>query len=89
MRLLHRLAAVAGILLSVDAAPLAAQEFPNKVVRITVGFVPGGGADAVARDLGARLQDAWGQSVVVENRAGANGTVATAALAKSRPTVIR
>ena len=83
MRLLRRLAAVAGILVSVGAAPLAAQEFPNKVVRITVGFVPGGGADAVARDLGARLQDAWGQSVVVENRAGANGTVATAALAKS------
>ena len=85
MRLLRRLAGVAGVVLCIGPTPLAAQDFPNKVVRITVGFVPGGGADAVARDLGARLQDAWGQSVVVENRAGANGTVATAALAKSPP----
>jgi tripartite-type tricarboxylate transporter receptor subunit TctC len=85
MRRLRWLAAVAGVLLCVGPAPLTAQDFPNKLVRITVGFVPGGGADAVARDLGARLQDVWGQSVIVENRAGANGTVATAALAKSPP----
>lgn len=61
----------------------SAQAFPGKLVRIIVGFVPGGVADIIARDFANRMQRTWGQSVIVENRPGANGVVATQALAKS------
>lgn len=61
----------------------SAQAFPGKLVRIIVGFVPGGVADIIARDFAIRMQRTWGQSVIVENRPGANGVVATQALAKS------
>lgn len=61
----------------------SAQAFPGKLVRIIVGFVPGGVADIIARDFSIRMQRTWGQSVIVENRPGANGVVATQALAKS------
>ena len=63
----------------------AAAEYPNRVVRIVVPFPPGGGADVVARTVGQKLSDAWGQSVVVDNRAGANGIIGTDLVAKSKP----
>src|SRR3954464_12064626 len=63
----------------------AAQSFPNKPVRIIVAFPPGGGTDIVARVVGARLSEVWNQPVVVENRAGASGTIGTDAAAKAEP----
>ena len=62
-----------------------AHAFPTKPVKIIVAFPPGGGTDIVARLLAPRLSDAWGQAVVVENRAGASGTIGTEAAARADP----
>lgn len=68
------------------AAPFAtAQAFPNKPIRIMVGYAAGGGVDAMARMLAQRLPVALGQQVIVENRAGASGMIAAEAVAKSAP----
>jgi tripartite-type tricarboxylate transporter receptor subunit TctC len=68
-------------------APWAAhaQAWPAKPVRIIVPFVAGGATDVVARLLGQKLQDVWGQSVVIENRGGAGGNIGADAVAKSAP----
>jgi tripartite-type tricarboxylate transporter receptor subunit TctC len=58
------------------ALPALAQ-FPNKPIKLIVGFPPGGGSDAAARIVGAALSDKLGQPVVVENKAGANTILAT------------
>jgi tripartite-type tricarboxylate transporter receptor subunit TctC len=63
----------------------ATQSFPTKPVKIIVAFPPGGGTDIVARLVGARLADAWGQPVVIENRAGASGTIGTEIAARAEP----
>ncbi len=68
---------------AIFAAPAAAQNYPNGPIKIYVGFPPGGTADIVARDVGNELEKAWGQSVVVENRAGANGAIAATQLARA------
>jgi len=62
-----------------------AQPWPSKPVRIVVAYPPGGGIDVMARQIGERLAQAWGQPVVVENKPGANTIVATDAVAKSAP----
>lgn len=72
----------------IAAAPTRASEagdYPARPVRIVVGFAAGGAPDALARILGERLGQAWGQSVVVENRTGAQGNIAMAAVAKAPP----
>ena len=64
----------------------AAQEFPSKgPIRLIVGFAPGGGTDAIARALNTRMGEVLKQSVVVENRSGAGGTLAAEHVAKSAP----
>jgi len=64
---------------------VSAHAFPTKPVKIIVAFPPGGGTDIVARLLAQRLGEAWGQAVIVENRAGASGTVGTEAAARADP----
>ncbi len=66
-------------------APLAAQDFPNRPIKIVVGFAPGGGVDTVARMIGQELSTRLGQPVVIENRPGAAGTIGAAAAARSEP----
>ncbi|MFL6573277.1 MAG: Bug family tripartite tricarboxylate transporter substrate binding protein [Burkholderiales bacterium] len=63
----------------------AAHAFPTKPVKIIVAFPPGGGPDIVARLVAQRLGETWGQAVIVENRAGASGTVGTEAAARADP----
>ena len=63
----------------------AAQGYPAKPVHLIVGFPPGGGTDILARILSQRLGDAWGQSVVVENRPGASATIAANVVAHAPP----
>ncbi|TDH63777.1 tripartite tricarboxylate transporter substrate binding protein [Dankookia rubra] len=70
------------------AAPLSAslaQGFPARPIRIVVGFPPGGGSDLVARPLAQKMQPVLGQSILVENRGGANGNLGLAEVAKSAP----
>ncbi len=62
-----------------------AQAYPTRPIRIVVGFPPGGGNDLIARLVGAKMQESWGQSVVIENRPGANSIIAAEHVAKSAP----
>lgn len=72
-------------ILSIFFGIAGAQGFPSKPVKIIVAFPPGGGTDIVARLLGQKLGAAWGQPVVVENRAGASGTIGTELAARADP----
>ncbi len=84
-RFTTRRAALAAIA-ALAASPAArAQSWPAKPVRITVAYPPGGVADSLARLLAERLTPALGQSVVVDNKAGASGTIGMDAVAKSAP----
>lgn len=65
--------------------PVITYGYPEKSIRIVVGFPPGGGADLVARLIAQKLQQAWGQPVLVDNRAGAGGNLGTEIVAKSNP----
>jgi tripartite-type tricarboxylate transporter receptor subunit TctC len=75
---------VAALAVLVPATALA-QNYPTKPVRIMVGYAPGGGVDTTARMVGQALGDLWGSSVVIENRPGAAGNVATEYTAKAPP----
>lgn len=63
----------------------AAQNYPSRVIRIVVPFTPGGPQDVNARLIGQKLTEAWGQPVVIENRAAAGGIVATEYVSKASP----
>jgi tripartite-type tricarboxylate transporter receptor subunit TctC len=65
------------------AVPASAQSFPSRPVRMIVGFPPGGATDLVARILQPKLQDAFGQQLVVDNRPGANGVISLEILSRS------
>ena len=67
------------------AEPATAQGYPTRPVRIIVPFAPGGGTDVMARQLAQKLNEAWAQPVVVENRTGAGGIIGADAAAKSTP----
>ena len=72
-------------LASLTIATAVAQEYPNKPIRLLVPFTTGGGNDTLARIFGQKFTEAWGQTVVVENRPGAGGTIATALAAHANP----
>ncbi len=61
------------------------QAWPNRHVRLIVPFVPGGATDVIARMVGNRLSEVWGQQVVVENRSGAGANIGAQAVAQSEP----
>ena len=67
------------------AISATAAEYPNRPMRIVVPFTAGGSTDVLARMIGKNLTEVWGQQVVVDNRAGANGVIAAELVAKSNP----
>jgi len=70
---------------SASVLVLAQQAFPTKPIRLIVGFAPGGGTDIVARAIAPKMGEILGQSVIVENKSGAAGTIAADQIAKSNP----
>src|SRR5579862_580985 len=72
-------------------APASAQDtrnannYPSHTIRMIVPFPPGGPADTIARILGAKMSEHWGEPVVIENRAGGNTAIGAEAVAKSAP----
>jgi tripartite-type tricarboxylate transporter receptor subunit TctC len=76
---------VAFVLLAAACTAGIAQGYPAKPIRIVVSFPAGGIADLYARIIGTKVQEGWGQPVVVENRTGAGGNIGAEAVAKSAP----
>ena len=85
MRAAKTLTTGSAALLLFAAAAAHSQPYPNKPARLLVGFAPGGGVDVTARIVAAKLTELWGQQLVVDNRAGAGGTIATDIAAKAAP----
>lgn len=82
---LHRWLAFAAAA-AIGAAAIAADpDYPTKPIRVIVGFAPGGSADLTARAIGQKLAESLGQSVVVDNRAGASGIIGTELVARAAP----
>src|SRR5471030_251841 len=83
---MHRLLYIVSMMaLACTASGLLPQPFPSKPVRIIVAFPPGGATDIVARTMAPKLSEAFGQQVIVDNRAGASGLVGTELAAKAAP----
>ena len=87
MRILRACLCVAALCVTALALPVRAQSsaFPNRSVTLIVPFAPGATTDVLGRLIAQKLAEAWGQPVVVENRAGASGTIGLAAVAKAPP----
>ena len=77
------LAAVIAVHVSHAEAQTPAGNYPNKQIRMIVPFAAGGPTDAIARAIGQKLTETWGQPVVVDNRPGAGGNIGTEIAAKS------
>ena len=75
---------VVAALLSISSVATA-QQYPGKPIRLIVPYAAGGTSDILARQIGPKLTEAWGQPVVIENRTGANGNVGADFVAKSAP----
>src|SRR6185436_7465405 len=71
--------------LSISCVGAADLSFPSKPIRLISAYPPGGGNDTVARAVGQRLTEAYGQQVIVDNRPGANGIVACEITARAAP----
>ncbi len=84
-RMLSTLLCIAAPMCAVSGAAQAQQGFPDKMVKIVLPFAAGGSTDLLARSLAERLGEIWKQPVVVENRPGASGTIASTYVAKSAP----
>jgi tripartite-type tricarboxylate transporter receptor subunit TctC len=77
------LALTASLTASLSVAQTAASNYPQKPIRMIVPFTPGGSTDILARSIGQELSKAWGQSVIIENIAGAGGSIGADKAAKS------
>ncbi len=73
------------VALCAAAAGACAQAYPTKPIRMVVGFPPGGGNDIIARMVGSKMQEAWGEPVLIDNKPGANSIIAAEYVAKSAP----
>ena len=83
---MRKLLLAAGIALAAGApCVVGAEDYPSKAIRLVVPFAPGGGNDIAARFVAQRLTEAFGQTAVVDNRAGAGSTIGTEIVAKSVP----
>ena len=71
--------------LAVAASAASAQDYPNRPVRVIVTFAPGGAPDVLARAVAAQVETRLGQTLIIDNRAGANGIVGTQAVANAAP----
>ncbi len=80
-----RRTALLGTGAAILAGPASSQTFPSRQIRIVVPYSPGGGADTTARLLAPKLQEALGESVVIDNRPGAGGIIGDDAVAKAAP----
>jgi tripartite-type tricarboxylate transporter receptor subunit TctC len=78
-------ALLACLMVAIAPAALAQSDYPNRPIRLIVTVPPGGAADFIARLVGGKLAESLGQPVLVENRGGAGGTIATDAVAKAPP----
>ncbi|MCE3000017.1 MAG: Bug family tripartite tricarboxylate transporter substrate binding protein [Betaproteobacteria bacterium] len=77
---------IAGAMVAAFAAPAAAQDWkPTKPIRMLVGFAPGGGTDTTARAMGGKLAELLGQQIIIDNRPGASGNIATEITANAAP----
>ena len=76
---------VLGAVIALTASATNAAGYPEKPIRFVVPTTQGGGADTLARHIGTRLSERWGQQVVVDNRPGANGITGVEAVAKAAP----
>ncbi|HWI79914.1 MAG TPA: tripartite tricarboxylate transporter substrate binding protein [Ramlibacter sp.] len=80
-----RLFAVVLLAAAAGAGPASAESYPSRPIKLVVGFPPGGINDIVARIVGQKLSESLGQPVVVDNRAGAGGTIGADSVAKAKP----
>jgi len=80
---MRRIIGIALTLLALATAPVLAEDYPARPIRILVPYAPGGISDIAARLLGAKLTEAWGQQVIVENRPGGNGFIAVTDVARA------
>jgi tripartite-type tricarboxylate transporter receptor subunit TctC len=76
---------IAGLMLGAAAGSSIAQDYPTKPIRILVGFSAGSTTDILARTVGQKMNEAWGQPVLVDNRPSAGGVVASSAVAAAAP----
>jgi tripartite-type tricarboxylate transporter receptor subunit TctC len=84
-KLLAIAAAIAAVGAGLAVAELHAQSYPERPVRMLIAFPAGGSIDTLGRILAQKLGEAWGQNVVIENRAGAGGNIGAAAAAQASP----
>jgi tripartite-type tricarboxylate transporter receptor subunit TctC len=83
--LVIRTAVAVSLCAAVAPAPAAAQAYPSKPIRMIVPFTPGTGIDILARTVGQKLSERWGQPVVIDNKPGASGNIGSDLTAKSPP----
>ena len=85
MRGIVRICAALAAFLMCGTSALAQQSFPTKPVHLLIPYAAGGAVDILGRTLGDELSKRWGQPVIIENRTGAGGTIASQVVAKSAP----
>src|SRR4051812_49815133 len=85
MKFVHCFASALLLGLAATSQPTAAQTYPDRPITLVVPYPAGGGNDVLARLVAEKMAKALGQSIVIENRGGAGGTIATRQAAKSTP----